>query len=219
MSNLVFDRFASTLPEGEWLNIDYRMGMDLSDDNPDLTIWDITLLRCRESAFGDVESHPVAVAKFVVADSDNLDEWDHRNVYAAFDAYSESTETVASATLHHWTKNSRMVIVDEVTVEPEYRGHGLGPMLVTEALTKLGIHRMQALVLLQSGSFDHENMTPEEEVEAAEVISRSWARAGFTRVDPLLPGNFSIMKAEEISVKETESRVMAHLDKAVMVAA
>jgi GNAT superfamily N-acetyltransferase len=104
-----------------------------------------------------------------------------------------------------------MLIVDEVTVDPEYRGHGLGPMLVVEALTKLGIHRMHALVLLQSGSFDHETMTPEEEIEAAEVISRSWARAGFTRVDPLLPGNFSVMKAKDISVKATETRVMSHL--------
>jgi hypothetical protein len=76
---------------------------------------------------------------------------------------------------------------------------------------------MQALVLLQSGSFDHENMTPEEEVEAAEVISQSWARAGFNRVDPLLPGNFSIMKSEEISVKGTEARVMSHLTRGKLV--
>jgi GNAT superfamily N-acetyltransferase len=211
MSNLVFDRFAATLPTGEWLSVDYRMGNDLDSDNPNLSVWDITLLRCKESSFGDVESQPVAVAKFVAADVDNLDEWDHRGVYAAFDAYSESTETVAAATVHHWEKNARMLIVDEVTVEPDYRGHGLGPMLVVEALTKLGIHRMHALVLLQSGSFDHETMTPEEEIEAAEVISRSWARAGFTRVDPLLPGNFSVMKAKDISVKATETRVMSHL--------
>lgn len=213
MSNLVFDRFASTLTEGEWLSVDYRMGTDADSDNPNLTVWNINLLRCKESSFGDVESLPVAVAKFVVADVDNMDEWDHRDVYAAFDAYSESTETVAAATVHHWAKNHRMVIVDEVTVEPEYRGHGLGPMLVTEALTKLGIHRMQALVLLQSGSFDHETMTEEEEVAAAEAISQSWSRAGFNRVDPLLPGNFSIMKADEISVKHTEERVMAHLNR------
>jgi GNAT superfamily N-acetyltransferase len=218
MSNLVFDRFASTLTEGEWLSVDYRMGTDTDSDNPNLTVWDITLLRCKESSFGDAESLPVAVAKFVVADVDNVDEWDHRDVYAAFDAYSESTETVASATVHHWMKNHRMVIVDEVTVEPDYRGHGLGPMLVVEALTKLGIHRMQALVLLQSGSFDHESMTPEEEIEAAEVISRSWERAGFNRVDPLLPGNFSIMKADEISIKGTEARVMSHLTRSTLVA-
>jgi hypothetical protein len=62
-------------------------------------------------------------------------------------------------------------------------------------------------------------MTPEEEVEAAEVISRSWARAGFNRVDPLLPGNFSIMKANEISVKETADRVIAHLNKDALVSA
>lgn len=219
MSNLVFDRFAATLPEGEWLATDYRMGTDADSDNPNLTVWDITLLRCKESSFGDVESLPVAVAKFVVADVDNVDEWDHRDVYAAFDAYSESTETVASATIHHWVKNHRMVIVDEVIVEPEYRGHGLGPMLVTEALVKLGFHRMQALVLLQSGSFDHESMTPAEEVEAAEVISRSWARAGFTRVDPLLPGNFSIMKSHEVSVKMTEERVISHLTRSELVPA
>lgn len=215
----MFDRFASTLPEGEWLNVDYRMGIDADSDNPELTVWDINLLRCKENADGSVVSLPVAVAKFVVADVDNVEDWDHRTVYAAFDAYSESTETVASATLHHWESNSRMVIVDEVMVNAEYRGHGLGPMLVTEALTKLGIHRMKAIALLQSGSFDHESMTPEEEVEAAEVISRSWARAGFTRVDPLLPGNFSVMKGDQISVKKTEERVMAHLNRNVLVPA
>jgi hypothetical protein len=92
-------------------------------------------------------------------------------------------------------------------------------MLVTEALTKLGCHRMQSLILLQSGSFEHESMTPEEEVAAAEVISRSWARSGFTRVDPLLPGNFSIMKSEEISVRATEERVMEHLNSRALLAA
>lgn len=215
----MFDRFASTLPEDEWLSIDYRMVGDTDDDNPLLSVWNVSLVRSRETSTGSAESLPVAVAKIVVADSDMLDEWDHREVYAAFDAYSESTETVAAATLHHWTKGSRMVIVDEVIVEPDYRGHGLGPMLVTQALTKLGYHRMQALILLQSGSFDHESMTAEEEIEAAEVISRSWARAGFTRVDPLLPGNFSIMKSEDISVRDTEQRVMEHLNKRSLVAA
>lgn len=219
MSNLVFDRFAETLPDGEWLSLDYRMGHDTNDDNPNLTIWDVTLLRCAEDSIGSVEGLPVAVAKFVVADVDNEDEWDHRDVYAAFDAYSESTETVAAATLHHWKKNTRMVIVDEVTVEPDYRGHGLGPMLVTEALTKLGFHRMPSLALLQSGSFEHESMTAEEEVAAAEVISRSWERAGFTRVDPLLPGNFSVMDGKDISIKATESRVMSHLSQSVLVPA
>lgn len=217
MSNLVFDRFASTLHEGEWLSTDYRMSTDADSDNPNLAVWDITLSRCIGSPSGNVESLPVAVAKFVVADSDNPDEWDHRDVYSAFDAYSESTETVAAATLHHWQKDHRIVIVDEVTVEPEYRGHGLGPMLVIEALAKLGFHRMPALILLQSGSFDHENMTEEEEIRAAEVISRSWERAGFTRVDPLLPGNFSIMKSDEISVRSTEERVMSHLNQNALV--
>lgn len=216
MSNLVFDRFAATLNSGSWLSMDYRMSNDLDTDNPDLTIWEITLLRNMETRTGDVESQSVAVAKLAVVD---VAMCDHHSAYAAFDAYSGSTETVAAATVDHWAENSRFVIVDEVIVEPEYRGHGLGPMLVAEALTKLGIHRMPALVMLESGSFDHETMTPEEETAAAETISRAWARAGFKRVETVVEGNFSILKRNEISVKATETRVMEHLNRNALISA
>ena len=205
--NQVFNRFLATLPDDPRLSLKCEVQFDTDDDNQTLSHWFVTLQGSYITEESDYDRpFTVATVKLAIAD---IDMWDHETAYDAFDYYSADTSELASATMEHWEENNRLVIIERVTVEPEYRGHGLAPITVIAAVTKLGFHRMAALLMLEAGCIEDEGLTASQKKKRVAGAARSWKRAGFKKVS----GNSYVLPWDEISLEETEGRIINHLVK------
>lgn len=215
-NNRVFDRFQSTLPDDVHLSVSCRMDFDTDSDNPDLTRWFFKLEGSRVTEDSDyADQFTVAEVTLALVD---IEMWDHERAFAAYDNDSAELAKVAEATIPQWEEATRLIIVESTKVEAPYRGHGLGPMLAVQALTTLCANKTQSLTMLEAGSFEWDTLTPAQAKKAVAATARSWKRAGFKKVKNASGGSFHTLFWTDVSVEETEDRILAHLSKKSKVA-
>lgn len=208
-TNRVFDRFQSTLPDDVHLSVSCRMDFDTDSDNPDLKRWYFKLEGSRvtdESDYAD----PFTVAEVTLALVD-IEMWEHERAFEAYDRDSHELARVAEATMPYWDEVSRLILVESTKVEAPYRGHGLGPMLAIQAITSLCANKTQSLTILEAGCFEWDTLTPVQAKKAVAATARSWKRAGFKKVKNATDGSFHTLYWTDVSVEETEDRILAHL--------
>lgn len=179
-----------------------------SKDNgyhPDLNTWNVNLVASKYDGDTDTESSST-VAKMVLHAVDI--EWDgDEQAILAFDSYSDGIGSLAAATMDRWGFVTRVIAVDTVEVNEEYRGKGIAPIILTKALHRIGGNTFSAI--LEASPFYPEEMTAEEVKVAKKAISGTWKRAGFTKVK----GDYYILEGEPLNMVATERKVQANLRK------
>lgn len=175
---------ASVHPECSDLSVELS-GRTFVEDIPDLiwTIWDAKLV------YGDEDlGHEVtlAEARFGTVDFDRLESADIR-LDEALDEYSEDYTPFCSMADGFGISDSLqdrlasyatgMVVVDRVSVDPEYRGRRYGLLLTTIVLVELG---RQRVAVAMPAAFEVKPGSPGRK-EADRRNVKLWEAFGFVR--------------------------------------
>lgn len=173
--------------------------------HPDLNTWTVTLAASKYDSETDTESS-TSVGKMILHAVDT--DWgSYSETFFALDSYSDSMMKLAEATMSKWGFVTRIIAVDTVEIDEEYRGKGIAPIILTKALHRIGGNTFDAI--LEASPLHQEGMTAEEITAAEKALSGLWKRAGFKKVK----GRYHHLEGESLSVEETERKVQAHLRK------
>lgn len=74
-------------------------------------------------------------------------------------------------------RRDHIVLLDRVWLHPDYRGHGLGPIVAAAAIGRLG--RGCHLAACYPAPFEAASRQPEDRPRAVEALGRVWAKVGF----------------------------------------
>lgn len=74
--------------------------------------------------------------------------------------------------------DSHVLLLDRVWLHPDWRGHGLGPILAAAVIERLG--RGCHLAACYPAPFDHPTQLPDARDRAIEALGRLWSKVGFT---------------------------------------
>jgi GNAT superfamily N-acetyltransferase len=72
---------------------------------------------------------------------------------------------------------SHIVLLDRVWLQPDHRGHGLGPIVAAAAIARLG--RGCHLAACYPAPFEGAPRPPEDQARAVEALARVWSKVGF----------------------------------------
>lgn len=159
------------------------------------TSWHSTLV-----AFDDDErDHLLAVAETHIIHADRLDGWSlldvldeiSADVASYLDLFDQDGQLVAGISDNF---AGSLIVADRVSVDPQYRGHGLGPLLLAEALVELGQGCQLAVCtpapFEEPTGYDDINGTALVDAGAAErwehrrdELRLLWSRLGFERFE------------------------------------
>lgn len=146
--------------------------------HPDLNTWNVELIASKYDGDTDNESSSTVVK--MVLHSVDIEWGSDEEALLAFDSYSDGIGSLAAATMDKWGFVTRVIAVDTVEVNEEYRGKGIAPIILTKALHRIGGNTFSAI--LEASPFYPEEMTAEEVKAAKKALSGMWKRAGFTKV-------------------------------------
>lgn len=208
--NQVFERLKANVLNDEYaqMRLSYAMEDGMGEiSNPALTTWEVKLIAntCSEE-LEDGKDILIASARIHAVESTRHDPTE---AFIAMDEHSHEMLGLAEGTVQKWDGYSRIFAIELVTVEPEFRGNGIAPMLVASALNRLG-GGTPYVAVLEIGCMGWENMTKTALGKVLSKTAATWRRAGFKRVNGR-GDNYCYAYSRDVTVRGTQTSVLERL--------
>lgn len=204
---------AVELEHGVFFSLRYQMdeilGMADNGYHPELLTWTITLEASKYNAETDEET--ASTVGKIVAHSVDANWGDYGETLAIFDSHSEWISNLAEETVDSWDVVSRIIAVDTVQLDEEYRGMGIAPVILAKALHRIGGGAFAAI--LKASPMEQTEMSTKEIKAGEKALGALWECVGFKKVKSA----YYYLDGDELSVEETERKVTALVVKKIKI--